>query len=171
MNLPKWQWDAQNIKRAPHLILSQSRMCSYCARIFSHNHPFIIESELILHLTGCLDWPDKKVSTFLAIHPVMQWTRQQLRGGHKREAFANRVMDTHARQKTVTGVTGLPVNGGSQPSGLTQKSAAFWHFKISITNHALYVTKSGNFSISAESRLRNKFTRNNRISDYRTSSV
>ena len=88
--------------RGLHLILSHdirlslvipSLLCS-----FSHNHPFIIESTtLYFAFDSGLDKINSMAQQILLGHPVMHWTRQQLRGGHKREAFANRVMDTHAR--------------------------------------------------------------------------
>ena len=89
------KWYSKN--RGLHLILSHDTSDLLFSGVFrtiiaslsSLRHYFAFDSGL--------DKINSRARQILLGHPVMHWTRQQLRGGHKREAFANRVMDTHAR--------------------------------------------------------------------------
>ena len=93
--LAKQKWYSKN--RGLHLILSHDTSDLLFSGVFrtiiaslsSLRHYFAFDSGL--------DKINSRARQILLGHPVMHRTRQQLRGGHKREAFANRVMDTHAR--------------------------------------------------------------------------
>ena len=89
----KKSWSTSNLVTR-HLISDSPLLFSgvfrtIIASLSSLRHYFAFDSGL--------DKINSMAQQILLGHPVMHWTRQQLRGGHKREAFANRVMDTHAR--------------------------------------------------------------------------